>query len=440
MHLKNLEPSREEFDRWTHEALNRLYDSPFLETLPLTDWLVPQEERTGSRSQSLRRRLLSAIQARKPPRGAPPQSRDWRGYQILEQRFIAALTPGEVVQRMNISRSLFFLEQARALKVITDDLWQARIDPAAAPADLPEKPEAVTPPDGPETPSGATEPIMAEADPPEGCEVADLLSRAVFEPVRLRSLLTSFQPIITSLGKARGITFAIQDGGDSVLPKADRVLLRQVIISLVAELAQLVRGGKIELNTFDEPGRFGIRISAHGGAIEPDFLYVEDRQGLDPQTSQEILRAMQGRLEIYSTGAQSFEAVLEWKKTLIPRILLLVDDYTDMADLFRRYLAGQCWQVISAETTEKARQVLKSTRPTVILLDVIMPVEDGWEYLVEIKGDPVLRQIPVIVCSAINEPDLVRSLGADGYLPKPVGQMDLFRALQPWTESLLPTR
>jgi CheY-like chemotaxis protein len=109
---------------------------------------------------------------------------------------------------------------------------------------------------------------------------------------------------------------------------------------------------------------------------------------------------------------------------------LLVDDQPDLGDLFRRYLKESNWQVVQATCNQAARSELAASPPDVILLDVIMPQEDGWEFLVEIKGSPAYRGIPIVVCSAVNEPELVRTLGADGYLPKPIMQADLLSMLK----------
>jgi len=61
---------------------------------------------------------------------------------------------------------------------------------------------------------------------------------------------------------------------------------------------------------------------------------------------------------------------------------------------------------------------------------VMMPQVDGWELLQLLKLDEILRHIPVIVCSAWNDPDLSQSLGAAAYLKKPVTQKMLLQEVQ----------
>jgi CheY-like chemotaxis protein len=404
---------REDFEKWVHDALNHLYDSSILEDLPLVDWLLPADRRTTSRSQDLRRLLLLAIQSLKPVRNTPVQSRDWRGYQILEQRFISALSPAEVVRRMNISRSLFFTEQALVLKRLADLLWEQRVEPGPA-----------------NPPPAAPQSMPPAAEPERNAEAAGLLQDASLGPVPIHGLLQSLQPIMNSLARGRNVAFLSGELEDETIEQGDRVLLRQIIISLIAELAYLVPGGSIQVSSYKEAGRFGITLRAEGGDQAPEITLVEERQGLSPETCVQLLAAMGGNLEVRMVEPRGFEAVLSWKKERQPRQVLVVDDHADVADLFRRYLHGTGWVVLHAASAAQARAVLASVRPDVILLDVILPHEDGWEVLVDLKGNRGLRSIPVIVCSAVNEPELVRSLGAEGYLPKPVVQVELLKALR----------
>ena len=75
-------------------------------------------------------------------------------------------------------------------------------------------------------------------------------------------------------------------------------------------------------------------------------------------------------------------------------------------------------------------------RPAIILLDLNMPKKDGREALAEIKADPALRQIPVVVLTTSNdEQDVFRTydLGVSGFITKPVTFGGLVEALRVWT-------
>ncbi|HRW11097.1 MAG TPA: response regulator, partial [Caldilineaceae bacterium] len=113
-------------------------------------------------------------------------------------------------------------------------------------------------------------------------------------------------------------------------------------------------------------------------------------------------------------------------------IVLVIDDNEGLLQLFQRYLAGYVWQVIGVTDGVAARQTLEAIRPTVIILDVMMPKEDGWAIQQWLKATAATATIPVVICSVLNEPQLAQSLGAAAYLPKPVTQRALLQQLARW--------
>lgn len=102
------------------------------------------------------------------------------------------------------------------------------------------------------------------------------------------------------------------------------------------------------------------------------------------------------------------------------RILVVDDNRTNRLKLSMS-LAQQGYQVSVAESGQQALDVLSSEPFDVVLLDILMPVMDGYQVLQNIKRDPKLRDMPVIVISAVDEIDsIVRciEMGAEDYLPK----------------------
>jgi CheY-like chemotaxis protein len=79
---------------------------------------------------------------------------------------------------------------------------------------------------------------------------------------------------------------------------------------------------------------------------------------------------------------------------------LVVDDDETIRALFRRALEGDRWTVAEAENGAVALQRVQDKRPDLILLDLMMPVMDGFEFLVELRKREEARAIPVIVVTA----------------------------------------
>src|SRR4051794_41175047 len=102
-------------------------------------------------------------------------------------------------------------------------------------------------------------------------------------------------------------------------------------------------------------------------------------------------------------------------------VLVVEDDHVNRL-LLRRSLEADGHTVTVAEHGRLALELLESTLPDVILLDILMPELDGFAVLDTVKADPRLRDIPVIMISALDEMDsVVRCIeaGAEDYLPKP---------------------
>ena len=79
-----------------------------------------------------------------------------------------------------------------------------------------------------------------------------------------------------------------------------------------------------------------------------------------------------------------------------------------------------------AEGLEKAKRL----KPNIITLDMIMPVKDGWQVLIELKRHPIFKDIPIIIISITDEKKLGFSMGAVGYFVKPVNKEELLGAMK----------
>jgi sigma-B regulation protein RsbU (phosphoserine phosphatase) len=102
--------------------------------------------------------------------------------------------------------------------------------------------------------------------------------------------------------------------------------------------------------------------------------------------------------------------------------ILIVDDEPFNVDYLEQELEESDCTIISAVNGQEALEIVRSESPDLILLDIMMPVMDGFEVLSRLKADPTTRDIPVIVISANNDlRSVVKGiqLGAEDYLPKP---------------------
>jgi two-component system, OmpR family, phosphate regulon sensor histidine kinase PhoR len=114
--------------------------------------------------------------------------------------------------------------------------------------------------------------------------------------------------------------------------------------------------------------------------------------------------------------------------------ILIADDVTDNLALLSRYLVNEGYSIITASNGIRALELTRSEMPDLILLDVNMPDKDGFEVLKDIRLDPAIEHIPVIILTAARlDPVDVRAgldLGADDYVTKPFDRRELLARIR----------
>ena len=103
--------------------------------------------------------------------------------------------------------------------------------------------------------------------------------------------------------------------------------------------------------------------------------------------------------------------------------VLIVDDSNTNNFLLQSVLDAEGIPTLVAFDGKQALDILKVEKPSLILLDIMMPELDGFIILEKLKADPVTQNIPVIIITARNEDDLMEkavNAGADNMLQKPI--------------------
>lgn len=201
-------------------------------------------------------------------------------------------------------------------------------------------------------------------------------------------------------------------------------------LALILELVKL-HGGTIEAASVVERGTtFRVRIPFGTAHLPADRL--EAKSSL-PSTSIRAYAFVQEAMRWLPdpSGAepsyQSTDGPLEFDGLSGTHRLLVADDNADMREYLRRLLKDHC-EVITAPDGEAALNEVRKQRPDLILSDVMMPRLDGFGLVREIRSDPSLRDIPVILLSArAGEGNRVEGFdaGATDYLVKPFSTREL---------------
>lgn len=412
--------AREEFAKWVHDALNELYDSVSLRSHPLAVALRLAPGDPLQRGQTLRREILEAIRSLHPASGVPARSPDWRIYRILELRYIEGLSPDEVINRVALSRSHYFHEQGRALEALVSALWE-RYQGL-------HQPEA-TPPPSPEVPPTHQDLVRSEAE-------RLYSSPETQDAVPVAALLQDLEPVLVQLAAVTGVSLRVEAVHPNMVLPANRVLLRQALLEAVACLLRGPGAEALEVLSFAESPYIGIDVLARVSSEKSEDQ--AKAQALSTMgTCRQLMTTMAGHVET-AEMRDTRRVRFAWQAPALRR-LLVIDDNEGFEELFRRYLAGHGWEVVGARNGAQARVLIAQAQPTAIMLDVMMPQEDGWELLMALRRDEATRSIPIIVCSVINQPEVAITLGASASLPKPVTPQALLRVLAPWSQ-LSPSR
>jgi two-component system, cell cycle response regulator DivK len=122
------------------------------------------------------------------------------------------------------------------------------------------------------------------------------------------------------------------------------------------------------------------------------------------------------------------------------KTILVVEDQEDNRQILRDLLAGSGFLMIEAHDGEQALAMARSQRPDLILMDIQLPVVDGYEATRSIKRDPELKHIPVIAVTSYalsGDEERAREAGCDAYVAKPYSTRHLLAKIGQFLEQPL---
>ena len=113
--------------------------------------------------------------------------------------------------------------------------------------------------------------------------------------------------------------------------------------------------------------------------------------------------------------------------------VLVVEDQPDSRQIIRDMLAPTDYEITEAENGEEALAAITKQRPDLILMDVQIPIMDGYTATRPVKGDAALRSIPIIAVTSYalsGEEKKARAAGCDDYVPKPFSPRQLLAKIR----------
>jgi two-component system cell cycle response regulator DivK len=113
--------------------------------------------------------------------------------------------------------------------------------------------------------------------------------------------------------------------------------------------------------------------------------------------------------------------------------ILVVEDQADNRQILRDLLGNAGYELMEAENGAQALSAVAAQRPDLILMDIQLPVMDGYEATRRIKADPALNAIPIIVVTSYalsGDEGKAREAGCDAYVTKPYSPRQLLATIQ----------
>ena len=413
-----------EFAQLVRGALGHVYDYSYLQSHPLATLLSSAHDYDQvSRAQRLRHALLDCIEGLKPAGQGDMVAERARSYALLTSRYLDGMGVEEVAKELGLSRRHAFRELDKGVRAVASLLWDrihcmGKADEAG---DLPE----------PGVPSDRAE--MART------EVERLRQNLHPENLDVGQLLEGVLAVAVPLAQKRGVQIGIRPRGQNLSIYADRVMVRQALLTLVSQALDAVGGPELIVQTASRQGGvlLDIRRVTDAARLRLAEPSSDGQSPVELSVAQRLIQAQGGRLWVHHAPA-GWAARAFLPSTHRP-VILVIDDNADLVALFQRYLAAREVALVGATDGAKALRLAEELQPQLIILDLMMPNQDGWEILRQINASAETKDIPIIICSVLNEREMALASGANDYLVKPVNQVDLLTVLRRWLGTLRPT-
>lgn len=394
--------NRTQFVAALRTALMQLDDLQSLRRSPLLPWLA--REREVPTPLALQQALLDAIESLKGVK-SPLTS---RAYEILYYRYVEQLTQKEVAFQLGISERQLRREQANAIELLADALWQQ--------LNLPQQTSSLT----------AHQPVTSpsEDDLALSEELAWLREGFGTEASNVSTELTKALREASVLVQHYHVTLSPHISSEPPPVAVPPSVLRQALLTALTAAIPQASGGTLYI-ALAQSGTDAVIIIQPADAPTGDHSALE--QGLSSlHTTSQLLTPFGGRVIASSTGLLRIEIAVP---TVGSVPVLVIDDNPDARQLFQRYAENSRFRVIATADCDQAILLAQNTGARAIVLDIMMPAMDGWDILARLRHHPATQHIPILICTILPQKELAGLLGATAFLQKPVSQQAFLEAL-----------
>jgi CheY-like chemotaxis protein len=200
------------------------------------------------------------------------------------------------------------------------------------------------------------------------------------------------------------------------------------------EAAALFRDSQVESADSSSGARLGLAITHRLATMMGGTVTVRSARGKGSVFTLAVPREMPRSVpaeDVLPFIERSQEIAANTEKTA-----LVIDDDPLALDLMRRWLSRLGYSIITAESGEAGLDLAREHKPSVIILDVLMPGIDGYQVLEKLRADPELSSTPVVIVSVCDDRGAAFKAGASEVLIKPVMPQTLEQVLDVYRKQL----
>jgi len=409
--------SKEAFSKHVRDALTHLYDPIYLQNHALAEVLVLAEAPNHRiRAQMLRETILEAIEQLRPDSRLPFGSKEWIAYRILSLRYLEALTPTKAAERLNISERHFFRQHHNAIRAVTAVLWDSYT--RAARENTQSSDRAST--DHTDEIAGTARMIAESA--------RQMVEHSRRRRIDVHEVVRTLEHSLRSLATRKGVDLVLCTPPVALWLWMDPAVLRQIVLNTAVAMLEHDALGPMRLEIGHRYDRVLIGIEcSRTRELMPDELGSSSLA-----VARRLAENEGGHIVVYQ-GKEDIARV-EITLPISKATVLMIDDSADAIALFERYLRGTDVEIVGVPDGEKGVELARTLKPQMIILDVMMPSQDGWQVLQSLRANSSLASTPIVVCSVLDQPDLALTMGADDLIQKPVSQQAFLQILQRWVD------
>lgn len=351
---------------------------------------VAAGEEAHSRGQALRRLILDAIEELRPHGRLAPSASEYRAYDCITLRYVSSMSVDEIADELSLSRRQVYRDIRWGEERLAEILRGHQVAASAALSET--RVDALA------------QEIEAMPRRQESVSLAALVQSAI---AALAPLVQRYQATLAYEGPSTGVTVTAVPG-----------ILREAIVQVLSAAVQSNRGSRVTVSLGAESGQAALTIATGTELPSPPGPLL--------QGAMRVLES-QG-IACTAIGASGRELRLRLPLARPYRVVVVEDNPSAVA-LYERYLSGSEWEPVFLPSARAASEVVASRRTHAVILDIMMPDADGWSVLQALRVDPRTRQVPVVICSVVDDPELGHALGATAYLTKPITRPALLQAL-----------